>query len=366
LRVFTRENRIVNVFGDFDSPISGGHLCARGRYETWTEARPRLEQPMIRANGKLSPATWEEAARVITGAIKKAKTDERALLVSPRLTNEAVQSVQALGKKFGRVGVFVGRNEAALWAATSGSNADSEKLREADAIIVLGAHPTRTHGVIAAGIRVAARRRGAKLFILHAPKSGLDRYATVCANIVSMERHFWKRMSDELQTVKHPVLVYGPNAMTAIGVTVLERLTKILESNQSGGTLQLMALPAGTNSHALKAAGIQPVEAFEPWLEAKPPKFLHLVASDEPDGGARWLEDKHLRLLLEYVGFLVVQASHPSALTDLAKVVLPAADWSEKAGTTTNLNGRELPLRAVLPPCGEAREDKAILETIYA
>ena len=38
--------------------------------------------------------------------------------------------------------------------------------------------------------------------------------------------------------------------------------------------------------------------------------------------------------------------------------MLPAAIWCEKHGTITNFEGRELPLRAVLPPRGEAREDK--------
>ena len=102
-----------------------------------------------------------------------------------------------------------------------------------------------------------------------------------------------------------------------------------------------------------------------PWLETKPLHYLHLVASDEPDGGARWLEERHMTDLLREVECVVVQSAYPSALTKLAMVVLPVTIWSERTGTTTNFEGQSLPVRAVLPPHGEAREDRAILEELF-
>ena len=50
---------------DFDSPVNHGHLCVRGRYETWAEPRQRILQPMVRRHGKLAPATWD-LARLLT------------------------------------------------------------------------------------------------------------------------------------------------------------------------------------------------------------------------------------------------------------------------------------------------------------
>jgi len=43
---------------------------------------------------------------------------------------------------------------------------------------------------------------------------------------------------------------------------------------------------------------------------------------------------------------------------------LPAAGWWEKQGTLTNFEGRELPLQAVLPPQGEARQDLDIMNAV--
>jgi NADH dehydrogenase/NADH:ubiquinone oxidoreductase subunit G len=145
---------------------------------------------------------------------------------------------------------------------------------------------------------------------------------------------------------------------------VLERLVKIFETKATGPAPVLIALPTGTNSLTLAAGGIELVEEVGPWLDAKPLKFLHIVASDEPDGGARLLDQKYVRALMEEIDCVVVQAAYQSRLTDLAKLVLPAAIWSEKNGSLTNFEGRELPLRAVLPPRGEARQDQEILEAL--
>jgi formate dehydrogenase major subunit len=360
LLVYTKENRIVEVFGDLDSPVSRGHLCARGRYETWAEPRERILQPMIRNNGSLKPATWDEALNAVRQATQKATADQQALLVSPRLNNETLAAL----KRFKRAAVFVAQDESTLCAEAGPSPDSIVRLREADAIIVLGVQPSRTHGVIAANIRTAVRRRGAKLVVLHCRKSDLDSYATICANVVSLEHRFWDHVATVLQAAQRPVLVYGAGAMTPIGVEVLDRLIKVFEAKRDGQAPALIALPASTNSVALASGGMELVEDIGPWLDARPLKFLHIVASDEPDGGARLLDDKYARPLLEEIECVVVQAAYRSPLTDLAKVVLPATIWCEKQGSLTNFEGRQLPLQAALPPCGEARHDQDILEAV--
>jgi formate dehydrogenase major subunit len=360
LLVYTKENRIVEVFGDFESPVSRGHLCTRGRYETWAEPRERILQPLIRRNGTLKPAAWDEALKTVRQAAKTAKADQQALLVSPRLSNETV----AILKRFNRVGVFVAPNEAALCAEPDHRPDSIAKLRDADAIIVLGVQPSRTHGVIAANIRTAVRRGGAKLVVLHSHKSDLDRYAAICANVVSLEHRFWDHVAAVLQAAQRPVLVYGAEAMTPIGVEVLERLIRVFGARQAGGPPALIALPASPNSGTLASGGAEPVEEIGPWLDARPLKYLHIVASDEPDGGARLLDDKYARPLLGEIDCIVVQAAYRSPLTDLAHVVLPATIWCEKQGTLTSIEGRKLPLRPALPPRGQARHDQDILEAI--
>jgi len=366
LKVFTKENRIVTVWGDPGSPVNRGHLCVKGRYQTWAEPRERILTPFIRKNGSLQKATWNEALDTIRKAVKAAKKTEKALLVLPRLTNETAKTITGLAGKVDRVGMHVATNEAALCAQAEYTADALAKLQDADAFIIIGAQPARDNGVLAARIRTAVRKRGAKLLIFHTRKTNLDQFADVHANIVSLEHQLWKRVASTLSGAKRPAVIYGPNAMTPIGVTVMEQLIKILETNRSTQEPLLIGLSAGSNSLALAGAGIEAVEEVGPWLESKPLKFLHIVAGDAPDGGLQVMEETGVPAAFPNIDCVVVQAAYPSRLTDAARVVLPAAIWCEKSGTVTNLEGRRLNLNPVLPLHGEARDDAAILESVFA
>jgi predicted molibdopterin-dependent oxidoreductase YjgC len=360
LLVYTKENRIVDVFGDFLSPVSAGHLCVKGRYQTWAEPRKRIPSPMIRRDGKLIPVSWNLVLKEIRELETTLKPDQKAMLVSPRLTNEAA----SLAARFGRVAAFVSSDEPALCRAGDRSPGAMDQLHDADAIIVLGAQPSRDNGVVAAKIRTTVRRRGARLLILHARKSDLDAYADISANEVSLAHTFWDNVATVLAESRRPVLVYGPAALTPIGVMVMEKLIGIFEKSAAQAAPALVTLPVTTNSLSLTAAGIEPLDEVAPWIDEKALKLLHILASDEPDGGARLLDERHMRPLLEEIDCVIVSAAYQSRLTDYAKIVLPAAIWAEKGGTVRNFQGDELSLQPVLTPRNEARDDTAILEAL--
>jgi formate dehydrogenase major subunit len=365
LRVYTKENRIVNVWGDPDSPVSKGHLCVKGRYETWAESRKRITQPLLRGeDGKLHPATWDAAAQFIKDSMTKLPGWQTGLLVSPRVTNETVETIKKIAGKFDRIAAFVTHNESAQCGQPEFTAGALDKINDADLIIVVGSRPASDNGYVASRIRLAVRKRGAKLMIFHARKSSLDDYANICANVVGMERSFWKKVTGAIAGAKRPVLVYGPEAMTSIGVTVIDKITKAFEDNPTVPGPSVVSLPR-TNGLSL-AAGMELLDDVAPWLDTKPLSFLHIVASDEPDGGARLLHEPHVQTLLQHLDRVVVQAAYESPLTNLAALVLPAAIWAEKSGTITNFEGTVLPVRPVFSTAGEAREDKAILENLFA
>jgi formate dehydrogenase major subunit len=362
LKVFTKDNRIVNVWGDAENPVSKGHLCVKGRYETWAEPRERITTPLIKGQ----PATWDEAAKFIKDALAKLPQWQTGLLVSPRVTNETAQSLGHLAQKFDRMAAFVSHNEPALCGQPEFAKDALARLDDADMILVVGARPSSDNGFVASKIRRAVHKRGAKLLIFHARKSELDRHASLCANVVTMERSFWAGVAAEIKGAQRPVLLYGPNAMTAIGVTVLEKLIQAFEADPSTNGPSVFALPRTINSQSLGALGIELLDDVAPWMDSKPLSFLHIVASDEPDGGARLLDERHVRVLLGNIDCVVVQSSYRSALTDMASVVLPAANWAEKTGTVTNFEGTTLPVQRVVQPAANVRQDKEILESVFA
>ena len=65
LDVITRYNRLLRVDGVSGSDINGGLLCVDGRFAPLYDERTRVEQPLVRQDGKLLPAGWEEALGLV-------------------------------------------------------------------------------------------------------------------------------------------------------------------------------------------------------------------------------------------------------------------------------------------------------------
>ena len=60
-----REGRVVKLEGNPDHPVNRGALCARGQAALQGLYNPdRYRGPMVRRNGKLQSATWDEALQV--------------------------------------------------------------------------------------------------------------------------------------------------------------------------------------------------------------------------------------------------------------------------------------------------------------
>ena len=92
LNVF--QGKVVGVTPDWSSPVSEGALCVKGQFGTgFIHSPDRLTTPLVRRNGELQEASWEEATTVIAEAFGKIK--ERyggagfALWSSSRSTNES-------------------------------------------------------------------------------------------------------------------------------------------------------------------------------------------------------------------------------------------------------------------------------------
>ena len=87
------DGEIVGVLPDKEHPVSRGSLCIKGRFGYDFVAHPdRLSAPLIRKNGTLVKASWEEAIELVSekmSAIKEQHgSDAIAGLASARCTNE--------------------------------------------------------------------------------------------------------------------------------------------------------------------------------------------------------------------------------------------------------------------------------------
>ena len=178
--LLVKNNRVVGA-EPADGPANRKMLCVKGRFASYKfiHSGDRLRYPLVRKNGKLERATWDEAIACIAENMKKIQAESGKNAVSgfscSRATNEDNFVFQKMMRTaFGTNNVD---NCARLChsstvhglAITLGSGAMTNTIRditaEPDVILLVGSNPTEAHPVVGAQIRQAALR-GAKLIVV--------------------------------------------------------------------------------------------------------------------------------------------------------------------------------------------------------
>ncbi|HSD56994.1 MAG TPA: formate dehydrogenase subunit alpha [Methanotrichaceae archaeon] len=168
------ENRLVRVRGHRGSSPNNGQLCVKGRFGLdFVESPERLKSPLIRNNGQLVPASWEEALSLVAKRLSGYKGDSFAFLSSAKCTNEE----NYLAQKFARLVMETNNvdhcarlchaSTVSALALAFGSGAMTNsigELADAGCIFVIGSNTTEQHPVIALKIK-EAKRKGAKIIV---------------------------------------------------------------------------------------------------------------------------------------------------------------------------------------------------------
>ncbi len=88
-----KDGKVVGVTSNPASEVNGRHLCVKGRFGyDFIHSPKRLTNPLIRKNGELVEATWDEALGYVARKFSEIKenhgSDALASLSSARCTNE--------------------------------------------------------------------------------------------------------------------------------------------------------------------------------------------------------------------------------------------------------------------------------------
>src|SRR5665648_591280 len=193
--LLVKNNKVVGV-EPADVIPNDGLLCVKGRFAyKFIDHPDRLKTPLIRKNGVLVEATWDEAYDLITSKMISTKenfgANAIAGLSSARCTNEENYLFQKLFR------AVIGTNNidhcarlchastVAGLATTLGSGAMTNGIHEtinSDVIFVIGSNTTETHPVIGAKIKQALLK-GAKLIVAEPRKIELAKSADVFLQI---------------------------------------------------------------------------------------------------------------------------------------------------------------------------------------
>jgi formate dehydrogenase major subunit len=170
LEAHARQGRIVSISPADDGPANEGHTCLKGRFaHQFTRSRDRLTSPLIRENGELRVASWDEALQRIVSELTRIKAahgpDAIAGLASSRATNEDCYVMQRMMR------AAIGTNNIDNCSRVchsptsyamrrcfglSGATGSFTDIDDAEVCLLLGVNPTQGHPVVGARIKQAA------------------------------------------------------------------------------------------------------------------------------------------------------------------------------------------------------------------
>jgi len=362
IRVDARGPAVLRVLPRTKEDINEEWISDKTRYACDGLARQRLDAPMLRKKGRLSPATWTEALAAVAQAIGATAPERIGVIAGDLQDAESMKAALDLFRALGvenldcrQDGLRLGTGPRESWLF----NTTIAGLEQADAILLIGTNPRLEAPVLNARIRkawlvgrteIALIGEGADLTydFAHLGSGGAE-----LSDFSGSGGAFRKAFA----AAARPAIVLGQGALTrADSGAVLQAAAKlagefgVVRAGWNGwnvlhtaagrvGGLDLGLIPGGRGMGALKM------------VEKGALDVLFLLGADE-------IDLSRTDALVVYLG------THGDAGAQRADIVLPGAAYTEKSGLYVNTEGRvQRGERAVFPK-GQAKEDWAILRAL--
>jgi NADH-quinone oxidoreductase subunit G len=371
------------------SGTNGDFLCIKGRYGfDFANHEQRLKQPLIRRNGKLMPATWEEAFELVGKKFAEIRDKEGGSAIGVIGSNRTTNEEAYLLSKFARTVLKTNNVDhhrtadfpafAAALRGKPGASASMADVFTAPAILLIGNDPTEQHPLLAWQIRNNVRLRRAKLYVINSASIKLRRQATSFVQIptgaegkvagflagndaavealtgASSNKDAWVALREKLRAEQNLVIIFGSEIR---GADIADLIA--FGSGISGA--KFICLGDYANSRGAADMGLYP-DLLPGYHAIAGNSEFHTEWGDIPQKSGLDLPGmleaaKSSKLKALYVvgsnpigrlnidpfafsnSFVVVQDMFLTETAVMADVVLPAANAYEKAGTVTNTCG---------------------------
>jgi|LNFM01.1.fsa_nt_gb NADH-quinone oxidoreductase subunit G len=370
IRVDTRGREVMRILPRNNDAVNEEWITDKTRHIADGLRTQRLDQPYVRRNGRLEPATWSEALDLVAKKLTGTAAERIGAIAGDLCGAEEMFALKSLLAARGVANLDCRQDGAkldpALGRASYLFNSTIEGIEQADAILLVGTNPRLESAVLNGRIRKRWRQGGVSIGLVGAAADltyGADHLGTGTDTLVEIAEGK-SAFSGVLRQAQHPMVIVGMGAAARPdGAAVLALAAKIVRDAMAGkdagwngfnvlhmAAARVAGLDLGfvPGKGGLDVAGMM-AAAGEGRLDV-----LYLLGADEID--------------MNRLGkaFVIYQGSHGDAGAHRADVILPGAAYTEKDATYVNLEGRaQMTAKAAFAP-GEAREDWTILRQLSA
>ena len=356
IRIDSRGREVLRVLPRVNDDVNEEWISDKARHQVDGLVRRRLDQVFVRKGGKLSPASWDEAFGLIAKAQKRSGPGSSiAAVAGDMLDCETMFAAKTLLGALGSTLIEsrqTGMDYPTGNLAAVNFNSTFAGIEEADAILIVGSHIRWEAPLLNARIRKAVKR-GAKVFIV-GPHWETTFPAEFLGDDVEVLGKLPAHVGEAMSKAAKPAVIVGGGGIAAgaldaaLGLAGAWNLVRTTDSGAWNGFNVLHFSAARMGALMLGFAqngGIADLANAQP-------KVLLALGADELDF------DRFASSLKVYIGHHGDKGAHA------ADIILPAATYTEKAGTYVNTEGRvQFADKAVFAP-GDAREDWTILRAL--
>jgi NADH-quinone oxidoreductase subunit G len=374
-RVLPRQNEAVNEIW----------LCDKGRFaHHYADSRDRLTQPLVRVDGELVEADWDEAIKRAAAGLEAAGGNVLGM-AGGRVSNEDLFSfrsaIESLGGRSVLADAMGGGEFVAAHATAIGTNL--KDLGQGDAVLVIASDLHEEAPIWWMRLKQAAER-GASLIVANARPTRLDKHATHVvryrypAAVAAASALLGAATGDgksgnkggsiegaaeagkALAKSQNVLVYYGREGLDIAGSSRLAQVLGELAAATGRAHQPLNGLiPVWPHNNTQGAwdMGLRPAAA-ETSPAFQNAQAVWLMAADPA------ADSTAAQAALEAADFVVVQELCRSQSAELADVVLPAQSYLERGGTFTSGDRRLQRFYPVLPPTGGAHPDWKIVALI--
>ncbi|MGB0698338.1 MAG: NADH-quinone oxidoreductase subunit NuoG [Parvibaculales bacterium] len=360
IRVDMRGREAMRIMPRNHDDVNEEWLSDKSRFVWDGLNTQRLDRPFIRRDGKLVPASWDEAFDLVESKLK-GKGDKTAAIAGDLVCAEGQFALKGLMDALESPHVDC-RQDGAKISGPRGNylfNASIAGIEEADALLLIGSNPRLEAPVLNARIR---KRYLAGNFPIASIGEAVDLTykaefigagADTLADLLAGKQSF----ADTLKNAENPMIIVGQGALTRDdGAAVLASAIELAE--KTGASFNMLHTAAarvtGLDLGLVPGEGGFDVAAMQEAAQSGALENVILYGADEIAGAS----------LGE--AFVVYIGSHGDRGAHRADVILPAAAYTEKQATYVNTEGRAQMTEQAATPPGEAREDWKIFRALSA
>ena len=369
IRVDARGREVLRILPRENEAINEEWISDKARH-VWDGLRTqRLDRPYVRRNGRLEPASWDEAFRVIAEKLKGLDSKRFGAIAGDLVAVEEMFALKLLAERLGSPNIDCRQDGAkldpTLGRATYVFNSTIEGIDRADAFLLVGTNPRYEAPVLNARILKRIRQSQARLPV---GLIGEEADLTYAYDYLGAGPETLAKVADgshsllkKLEGAEGPMLIVGQAALARTdGAGVLALAAKAamtmggIKPGWNGVNIlhDAAARVGGLDIGFVPHDGGLDVEGMLDAASAGKLDVVYLLGADEID--------------MERLGnaFVIYQGSHGDQGAHCADVILPGAAYTEKSAIYVNTEGRpQMTARAVFPP-GEAREDWKIIRAL--